>query len=258
MVRKKKWTREMEEELSMYTSPSETYSERKFCYEALNYKINFKAKNEKQKDFYRLIHDKEIIFCQGSAGSGKSFVGLSAALDILKKKDNPYRQILLIAQTVQSELELGFLKGSVDDKIAPFLEPTWYNIKKILNLSENRRDSREILEELRKCNYIVYNHISFLRGVNIDNSIVVIDEAQQYSKSAIKTILTRIGSNSKYIILSDVEQCDNEKIKKNKDMIGVKYAMEKLQGVDEVGIIEFGNEDIIRNPVISKILDVWD
>jgi len=253
----KKWlTPEIEEDLKDLISP--TFTEKKHCYEALDYKINFKAKNEKQKQFYRMIQEKEIIFCHGSAGSGKSFCALSAALDLLKKDDNPYRQILLLPQTIQSEMELGYLRGDVSDKVAPFLESTWYNIKKVLSLSSNRKPAKEILEILRKCDYITYNHISFLRGATFDNMILIIDEAQNYSISAIKTILTRIGNNSKYIFMSDTEQCDNDKIKKNKDLIGVKYAMKKLKDVEEVGIIEFGNDEIVRNPVIGKILNVWE
>jgi phosphate starvation-inducible PhoH-like protein len=251
-----KWNETDLNEIPSYEMPA-TYTETKHCYETTDYKINFKAKNEKQKELYRMIHEKEIVFVQGSAGSGKSYTGLSAALNLLKG-DNPYRQIVLIAQTVQSELELGFLKGSIDDKILPFLAPAFYNIEKILRESGNRRNPKDILSELRKCEFIVYNHISFLRGVNIDNSIVVIDEAQQYSKSAMKTMLTRIGNNSKYIFMSDIEQCDNKELKKNKDMIGIYYAMNKLKDIENVGIVEFNNDEIVRNPIIGKILDVWE
>ena len=255
----KKWmTNEIEDELTDLISSTQTaFTEKRSCFEALDYKINFKAKNEKQKGFYKMIQEKEIVFCQGAAGTGKSFVALSAALDLLKKDDNPYKQILLLPQTVQSEMELGYLRGNVDDKISPFLDATWYNIKKVLTLSSNKKSSNDILDGLRKCDYIIYNHISFLRGATFDNVICIIDESQNYTKSAIKTILTRIGTNSKYIFMSDVEQCDNDKIKKNAD-IGIKYAMEKLKDVDGVGIVEFENDDIVRNPIIGKILNMWN
>jgi predicted ribonuclease YlaK len=244
-------------ELNELQTPYETFSEVKPCGAALDYKVFFKPKNEKQKELYELIKENEIIFAFGAAGTGKSFVALSAALSLLSE-DNPYNQILIIAQTVQSELEIGYLKGSIEDKIGPFLEPTWYNVEKILRESGNKKCPKKILADLRKCNYLTYNHVSFLRGVNIDRTIMILDEAQQYSKSAIKTILTRIGTGSKYIILSDIEQCDNKELKKNKENIGVKYAMDNLKDIEGVGIIEFGIEDIIRNPIISKILEKWN
>ena len=221
----------------------------------LNYKIDLKCKNEKQKELCNLIKEKEVIFCIGSAGSGKSYIALSMALQLLKNPQLPYTNITLITQTVQSELEIGYLKGTLDDKLYPFLEPTWYTIKKIFKNSGNNGSSKELLDNLIKNNYITYNHVAFLRGTNIDNSIVIIDEAQQYTKSAMKTILTRIGENSKYIFLGDIEQCDNKELKKSKEEIGLKYCINHFKDLSEIGTIEFTNNDIVRNPIISKILE---
>ena len=225
---------------------------------ALNYKVELKCKNQKQKDLCKLIKEKEIVFCAGSAGSGKSYTTLSMALQLLRNDELPYKNITFIAQTVQAELDLGYLKGSLEDKIGPFLEPTWYNIKKIFKNSNNTRNDKEILDNLIKSNLITYNHVAFLRGANIDNSIVIIDEAQQYSKSAMKTILTRIGTDSKYIFMGDIEQCDNKELKKTKEENGLKYCMRKLKNIENIGIIEFTNEDIVRNPIISIILQKFN
>jgi len=224
----------------------------------LNYKVDLKCKNQKQKELYNLIKEKEVVFCAGSAGSGKSYVTIASALELLKNSELPYTNIMFIVQTVQAELEIGFLKGTFLEKIQPFLEPIWYTIKKILKKSNNNRNEKEILDNLIKSNYIAYNHIAFLRGVNIDNSIVIIDEAQQYSKSAMKTILTRIGENSKYIFLGDTEQIDNEKIKKSKEECGLTYCMKKFKNMDNIGVCEFHNDDIVRNPLISIFLNHWD
>jgi phosphate starvation-inducible PhoH-like protein len=224
----------------------------------LNYKIDLKCKNQKQKEFYNLIKEKEVIFCSGSAGTGKSYIALTAALELLKNSDNPYTNIMLIIQTVQADLDLGYLKGNILEKIQPFCEPILYTMKKILRNSNNTKSDKEILDNLIKSNYITYNHVAFLRGVNIDNSIVIIDESQQYTKSAMKTILTRIGENSKYIFLGDVEQCDNKELKKSKEENGLKFCIRKFKNFDRIGSCEFTNEDIVRNPLISLFLENWD
>jgi len=262
MGRKKNLKLNPEEEQLVYEKMGGSYENRYDtilpCSSALNYKVDLKCKNQKQKEYYRMIKDKEIVFCAGSAGSGKSYVCLAAALELLKDPTMPYRNILLIVPTVQSDLEVGFLKGTLEEKMEPHLQPAWYNIEKILKNSGNQKPSNQILDELKKCKFITANCVSFLRGVNIDNSIVIIEEAQQFPKSAMKTILTRIGENSKYIFNGDYDQCDNKDIKKSKETNGLKHVIDKYKDLDEVGTIEFNNEDIVRNPIISKLLEKFD
>lgn len=230
---------------------SNTYTN---CNQALNYKVNLKCKNEKQKAFHKLIKEKEVTLCAGSAGTGKSYVALATALELLKG-DNGFKQIVLVVPTVQSDLEIGFLKGTIEDKIRPHAEAHLYTMEKILNTSGN--NGKEVLANLQKCGMLVIKCVSFMRGLTIDNSIVLIEESQNLPKSALKTLLSRIGSNSKYILDGDYEQVDNKEIKKNKENCGLKYVIDTFRNEPEIGVIEFTKDEIVRNPLISKILDKW-
>ena len=100
--------------------------------------------------------------------------------------------------------------------------------------------------------------VSFLRGLTIDNAVVLIEESQNLPKSAFKTLLTRIGDNSKYIFDGDLDQIDNKDIKKGASDCGLKYAIDKLSDLEDVGSMQFTKDEIVRNPIISKILDRWD
>ena len=201
------------------------------------------------------IKNNEITFCTGSAGTGKSYVSLATALDLLQK-DNKYKKIILLCNTVQSDLEVGHLKGGIESKVYPFAFPHLYTMSKIL--TKDGQDGEEIVKQLQKDKKLEIMCVSFLRGLTIDNSIVVIEEAQNLPKSSFKTILTRIGDDSKYIFDGDLEQIDNKELKKNNVVCGLKHAVEKLKDVDGIGVVEFNKNEIVRNPIITKILDSWE
>jgi phosphate starvation-inducible PhoH-like protein len=222
---------------------------------ALSYKIDLKCKNQKQKEYLKLIKEKEVVFCSGSSGTGKSWIAASAALELLKNSGN-YKKIVIVVPTVQTDLEVGFLKGTLDDKLYAHAEQFLATFEKVLDTSEN--NGKLILANLIKEGFIEIRCVSFMRGFSIDGSVVIITESQQFPKSAFKTLLTRIGENSKYIFEGDIEQIDNKELKKKGVECGLRHAMERLQDMEEIGIIEFGREDIVRNPIISKILDRFD
>jgi phosphate starvation-inducible PhoH-like protein len=216
----------------------------------LGYKVDLKCKNEKQKLHYKTIKEKEVVLISGSAGTGKSYVGFAAALELLKDPENKYKELLIVVPTIQSDIELGFLKGSLEEKIAPFTDAHTYTMAKIIG--------KHNVDKLILNKKIIFNVVSFMRGKTIDNTIVIIEEAQNLPKSAMKTLLTRIGENSKYIISGDYEQCDNKEIKKGKEDNGLKYVINKLSKLDEIGVVEYTNEEIVRNPLITKILNELD
>lgn len=125
-------------------------------------------------------------------------------------------------------------------------------------LTKENQNGKEIVKQLQKEGKIEIMCVSFLRGLTIDNAIVIIEEAQNLPKSSFKTILTRIGDNCKYIFDGDLEQIDNKELRKNKDNCGLKYAIEKLRDIYGIGVIEFNRDEIVRNPIITQILDNWD
>ncbi len=221
-----------------------------------NYKIKFKAKNEKQKQYYKLIKEKDIVFSSGEAGTGKSYCCLAAALDLLKQ-ENQYKQIMIVTPTVEAgNMSIGFLKGTKEEKIQPYLDADFYTMEKIINDSNNEVSGKQIVGDLVKNGKIIGECISFMRGKTIDNTIVVITEAENFSKQELFLLLSRIG-NSKYIFNGDNKQIDRKDILKQGAKSGLEYAEERLTDMEEIGFCHFGKEDIVRNPIISKIMDKW-
>ena len=213
--------------------------------ETLLKKVNLKCKNQKQKEFLHMIDENEITVCIGDSGVGKSYLSIAKALELFKT--GIYDKVFIITPIVEIEESIGYLKGSLAEKMDPYLYSIYYLMDKIVG------------EDVRK--KLVENEIvkplcmSYLRGVNLDNCVVVGDEAQNMSVKGIKTLLTRIGYNSKFIISGDVNQID--KFKKIEDS-GLKFIFEKLNGINGIGFIEFGKEDIVRNPLIGEMLDKFN
>ena len=223
------------------------------------YKIDLKCKNKKQKEFLQMLKDPkhEICFGIGSAGSGKSYLSLGFALSQLKDPSTPYEKIIILVPTCEAgAMSLGFLKGTLLEKIGPYLEADSYTMEKILNNSGNA-NSKQILGNLLNNGYINYEVVNFARGKTFDNSLILLNEAENYSKEEMLLLLTRIGENSKLIITGDLKQLDRKDIKKSKVDCGLEYAVKQLGDMDETGVVEFHDEDIVRNPLITKILNNW-
>lgn len=213
--------------------------------ESLLRRINLKCKNQKQKEFLHMIDENEITICIGDSGVGKSYLSIAKALDLYKGGD--YEKIYIITPIVEIEESIGYLKGSLTEKMDPYLYSIYYLIDKIVGEDTRKKlVDNEVIKPL--C-------LSYLRGVNLDNCITVCDEAQNMSIKGIKTLLTRIGYNTKFIISGDINQID--KFKKIEDS-GLKFVYEKLNGINRIGFVEFGKEDIVRNPIIGDILDKFN
>lgn len=208
--------------------------------------IKIKHKNEHQKQFTKLIEDNQITICKGPAGTGKSFLSIAKAFEIIQDESQPQRKIFLITPAVEAEEKIGFLPGDMLEKLYPYLYSTYYIID-ILIGTETRK-------KLIDNGTIEPIAIGFLRGVNIDNAVLICEEAQNTSVTTMLTLLTRIGFNSKFIISGDIEQIDNKAIRTVKES-GLDYAYNNLGSIDGIGRFEFINEDIIRNKLISKILE---
>ena len=163
--------------------------------------VNIKCKTENQKKFLQLIRDNEIIICSGNAGTGKTFLAVSEALNLLKNNDSVYKKIILVKSvTPLKGEEVGFLKGDLDTKLAPFLYSFMANFYKLIG--------NKLSNTLKEQNIIEVLPIAFIRGLSIDNSIIIVDEAQNISFDNMESILTRIGNNSKMIIIGDTKQID--------------------------------------------------
>jgi phosphate starvation-inducible PhoH-like protein len=208
-------------------------------------KVDIKYKTQNQKILVNEIKEKEIVICSGLPGTGKTFLSCAVALELLKK-DPRYRKIVIVKSvTTLKDEEIGFLKGTMKEKMEPFMYSFLHNFEKIIGRSN--------VEALRAAGMIEEMPIAYMRGINIDNSITIIDEAQNISIDNIRTIMTRLGENSKMIFLGDENQIDMKK----KGESSLNFIINKFKNFDEVGTISLGEDDVVRNPLIKKIEQIF-
>jgi len=203
--------------------------------------------SENQKEYYNKLTNNEITICSGPAGVGKSFVAMRAAVDLLLDENNSYEKLIIVRPAVEAEEKLGSLPGNLEEKLDPYIFPSYYLLNKIIG--------KESREKLKQNDVIEVFALAYMRGMNIDNSILIFEESQNSTPSQMKLLLTRIGFNSKFFISGDVEQTDRYR---DKTQSGLYDALKRFRDIEGVGVFEFKNEDIIRNPIISKILDKYD
>lgn len=200
----------------------------------------FKPLNDKQAEFVGSIKSNEITICKGPSGSGKTYVALATALSLLGSK---YSEIILIKSvTTVPEEDIGFLPGDANEKMDPFVMSFTWTIDKICG--------KGAAKSLMDKKLITVMPISYTRGISIDHSIVIIDEVQNLSFKTFKTLITRIGDHSKYILMGDTEQIDRRY--QNESPLAVMYDV--FSEMDEMGAVEFTDEDCVRNPLIPKVL----
>lgn len=207
-------------------------------------KLNVQFRNESQSNFWKTIDTNEITLCAGPAGTGKTFLSIAKALDMLSQVELKFKRIILIKPVVEAHESLGFLPGDMQEKLEPYVYSYMYIFEKLLG--------KRKLDKLIERGYIQVMALAYLRGVNIDDSIVIADEMQNCTKLQAKTLLTRIGENSKYILCGDFQQSD--RYKNHKDS-GLYFAIDKLKNLENIGIFEFKEADIVRNPLITHILE---
>ena len=254
-VNSKLW--EIEDELRILESPTPTPSlheerhvktKKEIICSIIKRKTKEKFLTQTQKNYYDVLISSEVTVCSGPAGVGKSYITMKAAVDLLADPSTPYEKIIIVRPAVEAEEKLGSLPGNVEEKLDPYIFPSYYLLNKIIG-----KESREKLKELE---IIEVFALAFMRGMNIDNSILIFEEGQNATPSQMKLLLTRIGFNSKFFISGDVEQSDRYK---NKTHSGLWDAIEKFRDSKVISTFEFKDKnDIVRNPLITKILQKYD
>ncbi len=226
------------------TKPREVYVNKK---ELINSIVTKRPRKkfltDSQKDYYDILCNNQITICSGPAGVGKSFVAMRAAIDLLCDPENGYEKIIIVRPAVEAEEKLGSLPGNVEEKLDPYIFPSYYLMNKIIG--------KEAREKLKEVEVIEVFALAYMRGMNIDNSILIFEEGQNATPKQMKLLLTRIGFNSKFFISGDLEQTDRYK---DKTHSGLYDALVKFKDVEDIGVFSFDNKDIIRNPLINKIL----
>lgn len=206
---------------------------------------NFDYLNEKQQEFGSKINSNQIVLCSGPAGTGKSQISFMEALKLLHE-NNEYEKMIIITPAVESEENLGHLPGDVHEKLEPFIYSSFYLIDGIIGKSER--------EVLRRENILQVLALAHLRGINIDNTILIFEEAQNSTVNQMKLLLSRIGHNTKFIISGDISQVD--RFKNNRES-GLIDSIERLQDINDIEYVNFNDAEIVRNPLIEKILEKY-
>ena len=225
----------------------QSFTKKDFINSVIKRKQKSKFLSDNQKDYYDILVSSQITICSGPAGVGKSYIAMKAAVDLLMDPTNTYEKIIIVRPAVEAEEKLGSLPGNLEEKLDPYIFPSYYLLNKIIG-----KDTRE---KLKEAEIIEVFALAYMRGMNIDNSILIFEEAQNATPNQIKLLLTRIGYNSKFFISGDLEQTDRYKDKKQS---GLYDALQRFQNVDDIGIYDFRNAKNVRNPLIGKILERYD
>jgi phosphate starvation-inducible PhoH-like protein len=226
---------------------SKPFSRKDFINSVIKKKQKNKFLSTNQEEYYNILKDNQITICSGPAGVGKSYISMKAAVDLLLDPNNAYEKIIIVRPAVEAEEKLGSLPGNLEEKLDPYIFPSYYLLNKIIG--------KEAREELKKAEIIEVFALAYMRGMNIDNSILIFEEAQNSTPNQMKLLLTRIGFNSKFFISGDLEQTDRYKDKKQS---GLYDALQRFKNVNDIGVYDFRNAKNVRNPLIGKILDKYD
>lgn len=204
------------------------------------YRNRLKPRSENQKNYIRSMSENTITFCQGVAGSGKTHIAIGMALEYLL--DDKVNRIIITRPVVESGEKIGYLPGTAEEKLHPYLLPLLDEIKHFIPSSQ--------YSSLKSNNKIEVVPLGLMRGRNFHNCFIVADECQNASFDQLKMLLTRIGLNSKMVLTGDISQSDLHRHYQG----GFLNMIRSLDGIEGIGISELTNSDIVRNPIISKIL----
>ena len=204
---------------------------------------SIQVKNINQFKYIETIKNSTITFGIGPAGTGKTFLAVASAVKLYA--ENEIRKIVLTRPAVEAGERLGYLPGDLSQKIDPYLVPLFDALEHFFG-----NENLGYLIEKRNIEIVP---LAYMRGRTLNDACIILDEAQNATVGQIKMFLTRLGENSKVIITGDETQIDLYK----KDYSGLKKTRKILSNIDEISVMEFQNSDIVRNPIVSKILEVF-
>lgn len=199
-----------------------------------------KAKTTNLKRLVKTSEKKDMVFAIGPAGTGKTYTSVALAVRALRDKE--VKRIILTRPAVEAGESLGFLPGDLKEKLDPYLQPLYDALRDMIPF--------EKLEGYVERKVIEVAPLAFMRGRTLDDAFVILDEAQNTTRSQMKMFLTRMGMNAKFIITGDPSQVD---LPKNQHS-GLKEAMRILENVEEIGFVHLTEEDVVRHPVVKKII----
>ena len=200
-------------------------------------------RSEKQKGYVRALRQSDIIISAGPAGTGKTFLAVAVGLTMLLEKK--IERIILSRPAVEAGERLGFLPGDMKEKVDPYLRPLYDSLYDLFDF--------EKIQRMIEIGDIEIAPLAFMRGRTLKNSFAILDEAQNATDTQIKMFLTRIGENSKIVVNGDPSQIDLP----NKNMSGLVRSKELLGHLNEIAVVDFDHSDVVRHPLVSKIVKAY-
>ncbi len=203
-----------------------------------------KPRGDNQLEYLQRVREYDINFGIGPAGTGKTFLAVAAGVEALMRDE--VKRILLVRPAVEAGEKLGFLPGDLAQKIDPYLRPLYDALYEMLGFEQ--------VGKMIERNQIEIAPLAYMRGRTLSHSFVILDESQNTTKEQMKMFLTRVGFGSKAVITGDVTQVDLPRGVYS----GLKHGLEVLDGVDGIGITRFNNRDVVRHPLVQRIVDAYD
>ena len=201
------------------------------------------ARSEKQSEYIKALKENDIIMSLGPAGTGKSFLAVSVAVTLLMEKK--IDRVILSRPAVEAGEKLGFLPGDMKEKVDPYLRPLYDALYELFGADK--------IDKKIETGEIEIAPLAFMRGRTLKNCFAILDEAQNATETQIKMFLTRIGENSKLVVNGDPSQVDLI----NKKDSGLIKSKKILKDLEEIKIIEFDHNDVVRHPLVSKIIKAY-
>ena len=201
------------------------------------------ARSEKQSDYIKALKENDIVISLGPAGTGKSFLAVSVAVTLLMEKK--IERVILSRPAVEAGEKLGFLPGDMKEKVDPYLRPLYDALYELFGADK--------IDKKIETGEIEIAPLAFMRGRTLKNCFAILDEAQNATETQIKMFLTRIGENSKLVVNGDPSQIDLL----NKSQSGLVKSKNILKDLKEINIIEFDHKDVVRHPLVSKIIQAY-
>lgn len=203
-----------------------------------------RAKTENQQMLVKAYNKQDLMFVVGPAGTGKTYTAIALAVKALKNKE--VRKLILSRPAVEAGEKLGFLPGDMKEKIDPYLRPLYDALEEMIQPAR--------LKEMLEDGTIQIAPLAFMRGRTLSDAVVILDEAQNTTSAQIKMFLTRMGFNTKMIVTGDCTQIDLPVAQRS----GLEEAMRILKGVKGISLIEMNKKDIVRNPLVTRIVDAYE
>jgi phosphate starvation-inducible PhoH-like protein len=202
------------------------------------------AKNVNQRRYVELMRECDLVFAVGPAGTGKTYLAMAVAVAALNRHE--VSRILLARPAVEAGEKLGFLPGTMAEKVDPYLRPLYDALHDMMNIDKAAR--------LMERGVIEVAPLAFMRGRTLNDSFVILDEAQNTTSEQMKMLLTRLGFGSKAVVTGDVTQIDLPSDKPS----GLVEAVRILEGTEGIGLMRFSEADVVRHPLVQSIIRAYD